>query len=199
MTGRRPNEARPSDAPRPEAWRIDYRAGSHPTEFSKPDQFSHEDGEPWEAPGQYAVYATYLDEDGNRREVSDEPFIIYLRTASPGCTEGTFVGGDEGGLRDREVDGESIAVYSGKWLPDADFERIRKQARFDRRFPASLDDRAGVIAELQAAAADSGRNVYHVIMQAIFRARNLGYPQDPFIDDLVEDALFAAMQARREG
>ena len=197
MSGRRPDEARPSDAPRPSAWAIKYRAGTYPDEFTNPDEFSHEDGEPWEAPGAKAVYCTYLDEYGNRREVKDQQFIVYLRTPEVGDTEGTFVGGDSDGVREREIDGESFVTYAGKWLPDAAFERIERNAQLDKRFPAHKDDRDGVLAELRAAAADRGPNRYHVIMQAIYNARNLGYPQDPFIDDEVEDALFAALQSRR--
>jgi hypothetical protein len=209
MTGRRPDIPRPDDSLPPAAWSIQYRPGTFPDEFNKVDEFSFEDSpsfdpddrathaKPWEAPGAYAVFATYLDEFGNRREIPGADFIIYQRIAEQGITEGTFIGGGRDDVADRMVDGESIAVFAGKWIADENFERVRQSARHDRRFPASLDDRDGVIAELEAAAADTGKNRYDVIMQAIYRARNLGYPQSPFIDDIVEDALYAAMQARR--
>lgn len=190
---------RDNDAPRPRAWVIRYREGTFINgEFTNADEFSHLDGEPWDAPRRLGTFCTYTDEWGDRREVADDDYILYLRAAPEGGarTEGAFVGGDQKGVNDRTGDGESFVQIHGKWVPDGEFYRTQEIVRKDKRFPNAIMNRDEILEMLNGAVADTGMNKLEIIQQAIFDARNMGYPFHPFISDVVEEPLRIELNRR---
>lgn len=194
-----------NDVPRPKAWTLEYREGTYPAGtiwngklLSEVDRFSDLDGEPWEAPRRLAVFCTWTDEFDNRQEVFNEEFFLYLRTTgtSPIATTGSWIGANQAGVDERRRDGESFVQVFGKWVPTAEFNRIERNARFDKRFPAWRGDREAVLSELRIAAAYTGHNKIKVYQSAIFIARNLGYPYESFIAPEIEEELYKSLREK---
>lgn len=196
---------RANDAPRPVAWELNYREGTYPAGsvvngkvLSGVDAFSNLDGEPWEAPRQYATFGTYTDERGERCEVFDEEYILYLRTAGSQRTEGAFVGGNQSGVNERVADGESFVQIKGKYVTDAEFYRTEDAARRNQRFPNPRLNREQVITKLEEAAALIGPNAVRGIQGAIYTARRLGYSYRVDIAPIVEEPLRVALNAAQQ-
>lgn len=187
INGRRHVLALVSDAPVPN-FNIHYAEGLWLTEFTNPGQFSDLDGKPWEAPGADLLSITWLNEYGSRRTLFNGNFYFYLREAGANGTEGRFTPGDAGALARRLLRGESLVVFEGEWVPDAEFDRVLEAARRDPRFPEAVANRAETIAALEAAALLTGPDALGKIEQAIFNARLLGHPRS-LIDSIVLPAL----------